>query len=76
MPVGWVMMSKHLALPGQQLGSGVANEGAGLHLGPGNELMQLSISALMKMEIMRAPRETRHQWGSCTHQDMPATGST
>lgn len=60
MPVGWVMMSKHLALPGQQLGSGDANEGTGLHLVPGNELMQLSVSALMNMEIMRAPRETRH----------------
>jgi len=45
------MMSKHLALPGQQLGSGDANEGAGLHLVPGNKLMQLSISALMNTEI-------------------------
>lgn len=53
MPVGWVMMSKHLALPGQQLGSGDANEGAGLHLVPGSELMQLSVSALMNMEITR-----------------------
>lgn len=55
MPVGWVMMSKHLALPGQQQGSRDANEGAGSHLGPGNELMQLSVSALMSTEIMRAP---------------------
>lgn len=53
MPVGWVMMSKHLALPGQQLGSGDANEGTGLHLVPRNELMQLSVSALMNMEITR-----------------------
>lgn len=51
MPVGWVMMSKHLALPGQQLGSGDANEGTGLHLVPGNELMQLSVSTLMNIEM-------------------------
>lgn len=69
MPVGWVMMSKHLALPGQQQGSRDANEGAGLHLGPGNELMQLSVSALMSTKIMRAPRETGHQWEGGTHQD-------
>lgn len=52
MPVSWVMMSKHLALPGQQLGSRDANDGAGLYLVPGNEVMQLSVSALMNMEIM------------------------
>lgn len=71
MPVGWVMMSKHLALPGQQLGSGDANEGTGLHLVPQNELMQLSVSALMNMEITRErpeKQDTDGGWGLCPQQ--------
>lgn len=76
MPVGWVMMSKYLALPGQQLGSRDTSEVTGLHLVPGNELMQLSISALMSMEITRAPTETRHRWwGGCTQQEESAIGT-
>lgn len=78
MPVGWVMMSKHLALPGQQLGSGDANEGAGLHLVPRSELMQLSVSALMNMEIMREhpeKQETDGEWGLCPPQGDMVTGT-
>lgn len=69
MPVGWVMMSEHLALPGQQLGSRDANEGTGLHLVPQNELMQLSVSALMNMEITREYPEKQDTMagGGCAH---------
>lgn len=63
MLVSWVMMSKHLALPGQQLGSRVTNEGVGLHLGPGNKLMQLSITALMTMEIMKSAQRNKTLMG-------------